>query len=112
MVFVMPVKKLSVGVCMFAFWYLSIGWTTLANAHPHMWVDLKSQIVLHDDGGPSAINQEWLFDDFFSTALIEEASFHPDGIEASCVVFARAERDCGQELRIAHQQASWPFWTL
>ena len=67
---------------MFAFWYLSIGWTTLANAHPHMWVDLKSQIVLHDDGGPSAINQEWLFDDFFSTALIEEASLHPDGIEA------------------------------
>ncbi len=53
-----------------------------ASAHPHMWVDLQSRIVLHDDGSPSAIHQEWLFDDFFSTALIEEAGLHPDGVEA------------------------------
>ena len=82
MVCVMPVKKLSVGISLFVFCYLSIGWFTPANAHPHMWVDLKSRIVLHDDASPSAINQEWLFDDFFSTALIEEAGLHPDGFEA------------------------------
>ena len=82
MVFVMPVKKLSIGVSLLVLCYLSICWATLANAHPHMWVDLKSRIILHDDSSPSAINQEWLFDDFFSTALIEEAGLHPDGLEA------------------------------
>jgi len=81
-VFVMPVKRLSIGVCLIVLLCVPIGWSTPANAHPHMWVDLKSQIVLHDDGKPSAINQEWLFDDFFSTALIEEAYLHPDGLKA------------------------------
>ena len=82
MVCVMPVKKLSICVSLFALCCLSISWAKLANAHPHMWVDLKSRIVLHDDANPSAISQEWLFDDFFSTALIEEAGLHPDGLEA------------------------------
>ncbi len=80
--FVMPVKKLSIVASLLAAWCLSIGSTKIANAHPHMWVDLKSRIVLHRDASPSAIQQEWLFDDFFSTALIEEAGLHPDGLEA------------------------------
>jgi ABC-type uncharacterized transport system substrate-binding protein len=52
---------------------------SLIRAHPHMWVDLNSQIVMGDDGMVTAINQEWLFDDFFSTALIEDATNHPQG---------------------------------
>ena len=47
-----------------------------------MWVDLESRIVLHDDASSASIHQEWLFDDFFSTALIEEAGLHPDGVGA------------------------------
>ena len=54
---------------------------SLIKAHPHMWVDLNSQIVMGDDGMVTAINQEWLFDDFFSTALIEDAANHPQGIQ-------------------------------
>jgi ABC-type uncharacterized transport system substrate-binding protein len=53
-----------------------------AQAHPHMWIDLRSQIVMQGDNQVSAIYQEWLFDDFFSTALIEEASRNPDGVDA------------------------------
>ena len=51
-------------------------------AHPHMWVDLNSQVVIGNDGKAIAVYQEWLFDDFFSTALIEDAAKHSNGIQA------------------------------
>ena len=82
MVFAMPAKTPSLGSWFLAAWCLIIGSATLATAHPHMWVDLESRIVLHDDASPAFIHQEWLFDDFFSTALIEEAGLHPDGVGA------------------------------
>ena len=80
MVFAMPVKTPSLGGWLLAVSCLINGPATLATAHPHMWVDLESQIVLHDNASLASIHQEWLFDDFFSTALIEEAGLHPDGI--------------------------------
>ena len=51
-------------------------------AHPHMWIDLNSQVVIGNDGKAIAVYQEWLFDDFFSTALIEDAAKHSNGIQA------------------------------
>jgi ABC-type uncharacterized transport system substrate-binding protein len=55
---------------------------TSAAAHPHMWVDLESRVVLNDKGQATEIQQVWLFDDFFSTAVIEDADLHPDGASA------------------------------
>jgi ABC-type uncharacterized transport system substrate-binding protein len=46
-----------------------------------MWIDLKSEIIIEDQTLVSAIYQEWLFDDFFSASLIEEASQNPKGRE-------------------------------
>ena len=82
MVFAMPAKTPSLGSWFLAALCLISGPITLATAHPHMWVDLESRIVLNDDASPASIHQEWLFDDFFSTALIEEAGLHPDGVGA------------------------------
>ena len=45
---------------------------TSALGHPHMWVDLESRVVLNIDDGSVAIQQVWLFDDFFSTSVIED----------------------------------------
>ena len=50
--------------------------------HPHMWVDLESRVVLNIDDGSVAIQQVWLFDDFFSTAVIEDSSLDPGGTNA------------------------------
>ena len=67
--------------------YALIAWTlfatslSTAEAHPHMWIDLKSEIIIQDQTLVSAIYQEWLFDDFFSASLIEEASQNPKGRE-------------------------------
>ena len=43
-----------------------------SKGHPHMWIDLKTNIILNDEGHASSIQQEWLFGDFFSAALIND----------------------------------------
>ena len=50
---------------------LTLSSVTSALGHPHMWVDLESRVVLNIDDGNVAIQQVWLFDDFFSTSVIE-----------------------------------------
>ena len=62
-------------------WALFAPLISTAEAHPHMWIDLKSEIIIQDQTMVSAIYQEWLFDDFFSASLIEEASQNPKGLK-------------------------------
>ena len=50
-------------------------------AHPHMWIDLETRVILNDHDGLIAIQQTWLFDDFYSAAVIEEAALDPGGVE-------------------------------
>lgn len=73
------VKMLKAWACLTAAWFLILSMVTPAVAHPHMWVDLESRVMLHNDGRSIAIQQIWLFDDFFSTAVIEDAAVHPEG---------------------------------
>lgn len=37
-----------------------------ATAHPHVWIDLRTTVILDDGGRVSAIRQEWLFDPIYS----------------------------------------------
>ena len=62
--------------------FLTFSSATSALGHPHMWVDLQSRVVLNIDDGSVAIQQVWLFDDFFSTSVIEDASRDPGGTSA------------------------------
>ena len=62
--------------------FLTLSWVTSALGHPHMWVDLESRVVLNIDDGRVVIQQIWLFDDFFSTSVIEDASLDPGGTNA------------------------------
>ena len=75
---------------------LTLGAISVPQAHPHMWVDLRSHIIVQDDGKVAALYQEWLFDDFFSQALMEDAAKHPDGVEAGITL---AVEDILHELR-------------
>ncbi|MDA0785842.1 MAG: DUF1007 family protein, partial [Proteobacteria bacterium] len=45
-----------------------------ALAHPHAWIDLRSTVVLDADGRVIAIEQEWLFDQFYTVFVTEELS--------------------------------------
>ena len=62
--------------------FLTLSSVTSALGHPHMWVDLESRVVLNIDDGSVAIQQVWLFDDFFSTSVIEDSSLDPGGTNA------------------------------
>lgn len=46
-----------------------------AQAHPHVWVTFRSEVVYGPDGKVTAIRHAWAFDDMFST-------FATQGIEA------------------------------
>jgi ABC-type uncharacterized transport system substrate-binding protein len=37
-----------------------------ANAHPHVWVTMKSEVVYGPDGSVTGIRHAWTFDDMFS----------------------------------------------
>lgn len=41
------------------------------HAHPHAWIDVRSTIVLSAEGLISVIEEEWLFDDLYSAAILE-----------------------------------------
>jgi ABC-type uncharacterized transport system substrate-binding protein len=38
-----------------------------AQAHPHVWVTMKSEIVYRADGAATGVRHVWTFDDMFST---------------------------------------------
>jgi len=48
---------------------------TAAQAHPHVWVAFKSEVVYAPDGSVTGIRHAWSFDDMFST-------FATQGIES------------------------------
>ncbi len=52
----------------------------LACAHPHAWIDVRSTVVLSAEGLVSAIEQEWLFDELYSAAVLEEAKREDPGL--------------------------------
>jgi ABC-type uncharacterized transport system substrate-binding protein len=66
-----------------AVWPSSI--TTLAEAHPHVWVTMRTELVYAPDGSVTAVQHAWTFDDMFS-------AFATQGIPARTKgQFTRAE---------------------
>jgi len=51
------------------------GLTDVADAHPHVWVTMTSEVVYAPDGSVTGVRHAWQFDDMFST-------FATQGIEA------------------------------
>jgi ABC-type uncharacterized transport system substrate-binding protein len=42
-----------------------------AQAHPHVWVTVKSEVVYAPDGSATAVRHHWTFDEMFSTFAIQ-----------------------------------------
>lgn len=40
-------------------------------AHPHAWIDLRSQVLLDDQGHVRALQLDWVFDDYYTVAIAE-----------------------------------------
>ena len=60
-----------------------------AQAHPHVWVTMKSEVVYAPDGAATGVRHAWTFDDMFSTFATQglaeqgEGQVHPRGAGAA-----------------------------
>ena len=43
-----------------------LGFVTRAEAHPHVWVTMNTELVYAPDGSVTGVRQAWAFDDMFS----------------------------------------------
>ena len=42
-----------------------------AQAHPHVWISAKSEVVYAPDGTITGVRHAWTFDDMFSTYALQ-----------------------------------------
>ena len=54
-------------VSRFALAVLALIFASKAQAHPHVWVTMKSELVYRADGSATGVRHAWTFDDMFST---------------------------------------------
>ena len=55
-------------------------WDSAAQAHPHVWVSMRSDIVFTDDGLIKGVNIEWVFDDNYTQMAIDGLDTDGDGV--------------------------------
>lgn len=53
------------------------------SAHPHVYSDLRSDIILDEQGRATSIHVEWIFDEGYTEAAIEGMDADKDGIYTS-----------------------------
>ena len=58
---------------------LALMFATAANAHPHVWVTLKSDLVFAPDGKIAAVRHAWTFDEMFSVYATQGLDKDGDG---------------------------------
>lgn len=54
-----------------------------ASAHPHVFADLRSDIILDEQGRATSIHVEWIFDDGYTAAATEGMDADNDGVFTS-----------------------------
>ncbi|MGQ7562355.1 DUF1007 family protein, partial [Streptococcus suis] len=45
--------------------------TAAAEAHPHVWITAKSEVIYAPDGTITGVRHAWTFDDMFSTYALQ-----------------------------------------
>lgn len=51
----------------------------MALAHPHVWIEAKSQLVLNEQGKVAAIMIDWKFDEYYTASAIQGLDTNKDG---------------------------------
>jgi ABC-type uncharacterized transport system substrate-binding protein len=59
---------------------LGCGAATPAFAHPHVWIDMQSDVVFNDKGQISAVNVIWTFDDAYAQMALDGLDTNGDGV--------------------------------
>jgi ABC-type uncharacterized transport system substrate-binding protein len=58
---------------------LSLG-TAAAEAHPHVWITARSEVVYAPDGAMTGVRHAWTFDDMFSTYALQGVATKTKGV--------------------------------
>ena len=53
---------------------------TGARAHPHVWIEMQSDVVFTDDGLIKGVDLEWTFDDAYTQMALEGLDVDGDGL--------------------------------
>ncbi len=51
--------------------FLAFAVTTAAEAHPHVWITVRTQIVFDPEGRVASIVHDWVFDEMYSSFAIQ-----------------------------------------
>jgi ABC-type uncharacterized transport system substrate-binding protein len=51
-----------------------------ARAHPHVWIDMRSDVVFNDEGLIKGVNLEWTFDDGYTEMALDGLDADGDGV--------------------------------
>jgi ABC-type uncharacterized transport system substrate-binding protein len=51
-----------------------------ASAHPHVWIEMRSDLVFNDQGQVTAMNLEWTFDDGYAQMALDGLDTNGDGV--------------------------------
>jgi ABC-type uncharacterized transport system substrate-binding protein len=54
--------------------------STLAHAHPHVWITSTSELIYAPDGSITGVRHAWTFDDMFSTYALEGIETKKKGV--------------------------------
>lgn len=46
--------------------------SSMAQAHPHGWIDMSVRVITNDDGAVTGLHQTWRMDPFYSLVVMEE----------------------------------------
>lgn len=60
--------------------FISWAAATPAMAHPHVWIEMRSDLVFNDQGLISAVNLMWTFDDTYAQMALEGLDTNDDGV--------------------------------
>lgn len=55
-------------------------WAVPAEAHPHVWIEMRSDVVFNDQGLISAVNLMWTFDDGYAKIALDGLDKNGDGV--------------------------------
>jgi ABC-type uncharacterized transport system substrate-binding protein len=58
---------------------LALAFTATAQAHPHVWVTIKGDVVFSADGKVTALRYVWTFDDMYSAFATQGLDKNSDG---------------------------------
>ena len=58
----------------------AIGLAGQAAAHPHVWIEMRSDVIFNDEGKITGINLIWSFDDGYTQVALEGLDTNGDGV--------------------------------